>query len=93
MARSRLGVDVPCVGGVRGVLQFGLTGDQGIHLAGVFEYLGIAECFIDLVEFGKEVHDGLYAFAHHLDDGFLRVELRVLFEVAHGVAGAKTTSP
>ncbi len=82
-----LGVDVPGVGGIEFVLKFGLTGEQGVHLIGVFEHIGVAERFIDLVKFSKEVHDGLHTFAHNLDDSFLRVELRVLFEIAHGVAG------
>ena len=82
-----LGVYVPGVGCVQTVLKFGLTGEQGVHLIGVFEHIGVAERFIDLVKFSKEVHDGLHTFAHNLDDSFLRVELRVLFEIAHGVAG------
>ncbi len=82
-----LGVDVPGVGGVEFVLKLGLTVHERLHLVGILEDLGVAELLVDLVELGKEVEHGLHPFANHFDDGFLRVELRILLKVPHGIAG------
>ncbi len=77
-----LAVDVPGVGGVEFVLELGLACEQGVEVG-----VGVGESLVDLVELGEQVHDGLHALAHDLDDGLLRVELGVLLEIAHGVAG------
>ena len=83
----KLGVDVPCVGGIKGVLQLGLAGDEGIHLVGVLKHIGVGESLVHLLELGQEVHDGLHTLAHNLDDGFFGVQLGLLLQVAHSVAG------
>ncbi len=81
-----LGVDIPGVGSVELILKFGLTGDECVHLVGVFKYIRVSESFVDFFEFGKEVHDGLHSFAHDLDYGFARVEVRLLLEIADRVS-------
>ena len=44
-------VKIPGVGRVDLILQFGLTGDQRIHLVRVFQHFGIAELFVYLFVF------------------------------------------
>ena len=68
-------------------MQLGLASNQGIHLVGILQHFGVAEGFVHAVVLSQQVHDGLHAFAHHLNHGLGGVELRLLFEVAHGVAG------
>ena len=82
-----LGVDVPCVGGVELVLKLGLACQQRIHLVGIIEHIGVAEALVHLVELGQEVHDGLHALAHDLDDGLRGIELGILLEIAHRISG------
>ena len=82
-----LRVDVPRVDGVEFILKLGLTGDEGVHLVGILENVGVAEAEVDGVKLGHEVHDGLHALAHDLDDGLVGVELRVLLEVADAITG------
>ena len=82
------GVYIPCVGGVEMVLKLGLALDQGIHLVGIFEHLGVAERLVHLVEFCQQVHDRLHAFAHYFYHGLVGVEFRVLLEVSHGISGS-----
>ena len=81
-----LAVDIPGVGSVEMVLQFGLTRDKGLHLVGVFEDIGVGKGFVDLVEFGQHVHNGLHSLAHNFNDGFVGIELRILLEIADSVA-------
>ncbi len=81
------GVDVPSVGSVELVLKLSLTLDEGFHLVGILEHVGVAECFVYLVELSKEVHYGLHTFAHNLDNRLGGVELGILLKIAHGVAG------
>ncbi len=79
-------VDVPGIGGVEGVLQFGLPGDEGVHPVGVLKHVGVAEGFIDFLEFRKEIHNRFHALADDFDYGLARFEVRFLLEVSHGIA-------
>lgn len=80
------GVDIPGVGGVEGVLKLGLALDEAVHLVGVLQHVGVGESGVDLIELGKEVHYRLDTFAYNFDNSFARFEMRLLLEVAHGVA-------
>ncbi len=82
-----LGVYVPGVGCVQTVLKFGLTRYQRIHLVGILKHVGIAESLIHAVKLSEHVHDRLHALAHHLNHGLLRIELRVLLQISHRIAG------
>ena len=80
-------VDVPCVGGVESVLKLALPLNQGVHLVGILQHVGVGEGGIHLVELAQEVHHRLYALAYHLDYRLRGIELGFLLEVAHGIAG------
>ena len=80
-------VDVPCVGRVESVLKLALTLDQGVHLVGILQHIGIGEGGVHLVELAQEVHHRLYALADYLDYRLRGVELGFLLEVAHSEAG------
>ena len=84
-----LRIDIPGIGCVEGILKLGLTLDEFIHLVGVFKHIGVAECGVDLVELFEEIHHGLDAFTHHFDYRLLRVELRLLLQIAYGIAGSE----
>ncbi len=81
------GIDVPCVGGVEGILQFALALDEGIHLVGVFKYVGVGECRVYIVEFLKQVDDRLHTFAYDFDYRLAGGEPGFLFEITYGIAG------
>ena len=84
-----LGVYVPCIGSIKGILQFCLTGYQRIHLVGIVEHVGIAERFVDAVEFCQEIHDRLHSLADHIDHRLVGIKLWILLKVAHGIAGGE----
>ena len=80
-------VDVPGIGRVKFVLQFGLTLYQLVHLVLVLQYFGVAERVVHLVIFHQQVHDMLHAFLHHLANRLVGVKLRVLLQIADAVTG------
>ena len=85
----QLVVDVPGVGGVQLVLQFGLTLHQFVHLAFVLQDLRVAEGVVDLFVFLQQVHHMLHALLDHLPDSLLRVEPGILLQISYTVAGGE----
>ena len=75
-------VEVPCVGGIKLVLKFGLTGEEFVEVGVRF-----AESHVDGVVFGQHVDDGLDALADNFDNGLVGVELRFLLEITDRVSG------
>ena len=63
--------------------EFTLALDEAVHLVVVH---GLHELHRDVVVFLQDVHDLLHAFLDHLDDGLLRIHLRLLREISHAVA-------
>ena len=63
--------------------EFTLAFDEAVHLVVVH---GLHELHRDVVVFLQDVHDILNAFLDHLDDGLLRIHLRLLREISHAVA-------
>ncbi len=66
-----------------------MTGDECVHLVGVFEHVGVAESLVNFLELGEKVHDGLHALADNLDDGLVGVEVRFLLKIAYGISGSE----
>lgn len=81
-----LRIDVPRIGSVDFVLEFGLTGYELVHLVGVVEHIGVSESLVDLLKLSKQVHDWLHAFAHHLYDRLVGVEFGFLFKIPYRIA-------
>jgi hypothetical protein len=77
-------VQVPGVERIEAVLHLGLAVHQRLHLVGV-QRLG--EARIDLVELAQRVHHLLHTFFDDLAHGLARGELRLLLQIADGVAG------
>ena len=80
-------IEVPRIGGVEHILQFGLAGKKFVHLVLVFVVFGQAEFVVDFLVFGKCVNHRLHALLHNLEHSFVVVEVRVLGQIAHGVSG------
>ena len=64
--------------------ELALALDEAVHLVVV---QGLHELHGDVVVFREDVHHLLHALLDHLDDGLVRVHLRLLREVSDGVAG------
>ena len=64
--------------------QFALTLYECVHL--VVRH-GLGELHIDMLVFLQQVCDLLHSFPYHLDDGLVRVHLRLLLQIAHRIAG------
>ena len=79
-------VEVPRVGGINDVLQLSLTGKELVHLVLVFVIFRQTKLLVNLLILSKCIHDLLNSLFNHLDDGFLVVELRVLWQVANGIS-------
>ena len=82
-------VQVPRVGGVDDVLQFGLSREQLVHLVLVLVVFGQAKLLVDSLILVECVHNGLHTLHDYLLDGLGGVELRVLWQVAYRVARRK----
>ena len=80
-------VEVPGIGGIENVLQLTLTGEEGVHLVLVFVVFGQTELLVDFLVFGQCVDHVLHALLHNFAHGLVVVEVRVLRQVTHGVAG------
>ena len=80
-----LTVDIPCVSSIELILQFSLTRNQGVHLIGIFQHIGVSEGLVDLVKLSEQIHDGLHTFAHNFKHGLVRIELRLLLKVSHRI--------
>ena len=76
----QVAVQVPGVDFVECLLQAGLFDNQCVEVCLCFPKFGV-----DLVEMLQQIHNGLDAFTDYLDDGLLRVELRLLLEQANAV--------
>ena len=63
--------------------EFSLPLDEAVHLVVVHR---LHELEGNLVVFGQDVHDGLNTLLHHFQNGFFRIHLRFLLQVAHAVA-------
>ena len=48
---------------------------------------GLGELHIDLLVFLQQVGDLLHSFPYHLDDGLVRVHLRLLLQISYSIAG------
>ena len=75
-------VDVPCVSGIQFVLQLRLTSQELIEIG-----IGFTKRHVDLVVLFQHVHDRLHTFLNDLAHGLVRIELRVLLQIADRVAG------
>ncbi len=70
-------------------MQLGLAGDEGVHLVGVLEHVGVCKGGVDRVKLGQQIHHRLHALAHYLDHRLARVELGLLLQVSHRVSRGK----
>ena len=73
-------IQIPGIGVVERILQFGLLGDEGIEIGVRF-----AKAEVDLFVPRQHVDKGLHGFADGLNDGFGFVELGFLLQQADGV--------
>ena len=78
-------IDIPGICRVDFILQFRLAVDEGVHLVGVFQNLGVAKAFVHLFIFAKDIHDFLDTFLDYLLHGLARLQFRVLLQIAHRV--------
>ena len=85
----KFAVEVPGIGGVDDILQFGLTGKQGIHLVLVLIIFGQSELLIDFLIFGQCVDYVLHTFHDHFLHGLCVIQLRLLGQIAYTVSGRK----
>ena len=63
--------------------EFALPLDEGGHLVIVHRLHELERYFVVLV---KHILDLLHSFLHDLEDGLVRIHLRLLLKIAHGVA-------
>ena len=82
----QLAVEVPRIGSVDNVLQFGLAGKERIHLLRVFIILRKSEFVIDFLVLGKRVHYLLYALHHNFFYRFRIVKLRFLCQITNRIS-------
>ena len=68
-------------------MQLRLTIHQGVHFVWVFEHFGVAKAFVDFLEFLEQVDRLADALLDDLLDRPPGLQMRVLLEVAHRVAG------
>ena len=80
----QLGVEVPSVVGFQQLRELSLAGDELVEVG-----IGLGEGVVHLVVLLQQVDDLLHGLLHHLLDGFGVVELGLLLEVAHAVAGGE----
>ena len=80
------GIEFPGVLGIDLVLEFPLAAHQGVHLVGVGVHFLQAELLVDPVVFVQNGHGVGHAFLDNVEHRLVRVELRVLRQVAYGVA-------
>ncbi len=81
----KLGVDVPCIRGIEGILQFPLTLYESVHFIGILQHVGVAECCVDIIELLEQIHHRLHALAHNLNHRLFGVKFRFLLQVSHRV--------
>ena len=81
----QLAVEVPSISGIDDVLQFCLTGKEGIHLVRVFVIFRKTELIVDFFVFVECIHNRLDTFHHHFLHGLGVVQLRFLCEVSYGI--------
>ena len=79
----QLRIDLPSAAMLDLLGQLSLPLDQGVHLVVVHR---LAELQVHLLIFPKQVHHFLDTLLDHLEDCLVRVHLRLLLQIAHGVA-------
>ncbi len=80
-------VQIPCIAGVDDILQLALTDKELVHFVLVFVILGETKLLVYLLILSECVDNRLYAFLHDLNHRLVVVELRILGQIAHAVAG------
>ena len=66
-----------------------MTRDELVHLIGVVEDILVGELVVHILVLLQQVHDRLHAFTHDVDHGLGLVQVRLLLQVADGIAGAQ----
>ena len=66
-----------------------MTREEGVHLILVLVVLRHAELGVDILVFLEGIDDMLHAFLDNLTHGFRIIELWLLGQVAHAVAGSE----
>ena len=79
----QLGVQLPAVAVLYLLGQLALSLYEGVHL--VVRH-GLGKFHVDLLVFPQQVGHLLNSFLDHLDDGLVRVHLRLLLQISHRVA-------
>ena len=80
----QLGIDLPAVAMLDLFGQLALALDQAVHLVIIHR---LHELEVDLLVFLKQGHHFADTLLDHLEDGLVRIHLRLLLEVADGIAG------
>ena len=78
-------VQIPSIRSVDDVLQFPLTGKQGIHLIFILVIFRKTEFLVDFFIFRQGIHDRLHTLHDHFLHGLGRIQLRFLRQISHAV--------
>ena len=79
--KFQIRVQIPCVGGIKFFLQFGLSRTEFVKIS-----VGVSERLVHFVEFFEQIGYWLHAFLHDFKNRFPRCKIRLLFKIPHRIA-------
>ena len=78
-------VQIPGIGSVNDVLQFGLSDEEFLHLVRILVIFGQTEFLVNLLVLSQRVHNGLHALHDHLFHRLGRIQIRLLSQISYRI--------